>query len=111
VKRSSSRSSADDNHNASQDPGETFVYTNVGIPIRTAFPSGETFVYYNVGDTNQNGVQDPGETFQFTVSHAATPVDTDFDGFNDGDTNHNGALISARLAIHGRLYGQAGRHR
>ena len=80
----------DDNGNGVQDPGETFFYTNVGDTNQNGVEDpGETFQYYNAGDTNQNGVEDPGETFQFNVSHAATPVDADHNGFNDGDTNNN----------------------
>ena len=80
----------DDNGNGVQDPGETFFFTNVGDTNQNGVEDpGETFQYYNAGDTNQNGVEDPGETFQFNVSHAATPVDADHNGFNDGDTNNN----------------------
>ncbi|TMJ01358.1 MAG: DUF11 domain-containing protein [Alphaproteobacteria bacterium] len=83
----------DDNNNGIEDPGETFVRTNVGDTNQNGSPElGEVFQFYNAGDTNHNGVEDSGETFQFTVSHAATPVDADHDGFNDGDTNHDGAL-------------------
>ncbi|MEJ0075837.1 MAG: hypothetical protein WDO17_10375 [Alphaproteobacteria bacterium] len=83
----------DENNNHVQDPGETWFFTNIGDTNQTGSQDpGEVFQYYNAGDTNHNGVEDPGETFQFNVSHAATPVDTNNDGFNDGDTNHNGAI-------------------
>ncbi len=73
--------------------GETFFHANVGDTNSDgAEDPGETFRYYNAGDTKQNGVEDDGETFQFVVSHAATPVDADHNGFNDGDTNNDGAL-------------------
>ena len=87
----------DDNDNGVEDPGETFIYTNVGDTNQNGNEDpGETFQYYNAGDTNHNGVEDPGETFQFVVSHAATPVDADEDGFNDGDVNEDDNWTSAK---------------
>ncbi|MEA2874396.1 MAG: hypothetical protein QOH67_4378, partial [Hyphomicrobiales bacterium] len=83
----------DDNNNGVEDPGETFYRTNVGDTNQNGVEDpGETFQYYNAGDTNHNGVEDDGETFQYSVSHAATPVDADHDGFNDGDVNHDNNL-------------------
>lgn len=83
----------DSNQNHVLDPGETFVFTNVGDTNQNGFEdTGETFQYYNVGDTNHNNIEDVGETFQFSVSHAATAVDADHDGFNDGDANLDGKL-------------------
>jgi uncharacterized repeat protein (TIGR01451 family) len=87
------KNAGDENGNGIQDPGETFLFANVGDTNQNgAVDTGEMWQFYNVGDTNHNGVQDPGETFQFNVSHQATSVDANNDGFNDGDTNHNGAI-------------------
>ena len=81
------------NDNGIEDPGETFVFTNVGDTNQNGSQDpGETWEFYNIGDTDQDDVEDPGETFVFLVSHAATAVDDDHDGFNDGDTNMDGQL-------------------
>ena len=75
------------------DPGETFVFTNVGDTNQDGVQGpGETFQFYNAGDTDHNGVEDGGETFQFdwstirpprsmpimTGSMTATPIMTAF---------------------------------
>ena len=83
----------DDNDNGIQDPGEEFTFANVGDTNQNSVEDpGETFQYYNAGDTDHDGEEDPGETFQFDVSHAATSVDNNHDGFNDGDTNSDNLL-------------------
>ena len=58
------------------DPGETFVFANVGDTNQNgAEDTGETFQYYNAGDTNHNGVPDLGETFQFVINDVVAGVE------------------------------------
>ena len=95
----------DDNDNGIQDPGEEFTFANVGDTNRNSVEDpGETFQYYNAGDTDHDGEEDPGETFQFNVSHAATSVDSDDDGFNDGDINEDGQLSIGEIWQYSVVY-------
>ncbi len=86
----------DDNQNGTEDPGETFQFTqyNAGDTNQnTNQDDGETFQYYNAGDANHDGVENNGEEFQYTLTPVVpSHVDADNDGFNDGDVNEDGKL-------------------